>query len=108
MPKETRDHYVYNVYLGRKCIDTVFYGEKQEKDDVRRSLVNHDGYDPEIRVVKARRKMKDEFEVQGNYGQGWECVTTEETLQEARKRLKEYDENETGYSHRIKRIWVPV
>lgn len=40
------------------------------------------------------RKTRDIFEVQGNYGHGWECVTAEETYKEARARLKEYRENE--------------
>ena len=42
------------------------------------------------------RKIKDIWEIQGYYGQeyGWECVTTEETRQEARQRLKEYHDNE--------------
>ena len=38
--------------------------------------------------------MAYEYEVQGNYGQGWEMVTTEDSLVEAKQRLKEYRENE--------------
>ena len=45
----------YNVYLGTKLIDTVFQSGKSDAEEVRRSLINHDGYDPRIRVVKARR-----------------------------------------------------
>lgn len=46
----------FNVYLGHKLIDTVFYGKnvKVDKEEVRRSLINHDGYDPAIRVTKKR------------------------------------------------------
>lgn len=44
----------YNVYLGRKLIDTVFSTDKG-KEDVRKSLINHDGYDTRIRVTKARK-----------------------------------------------------
>lgn len=54
----------YDVYLGRRNIDTVFYGQMpsgsnraEREDDVRRSLVNHDGYDPDI-VVRERREKK--------------------------------------------------
>lgn len=47
-----------------------------------------------------------EYEVQGNYGYGWEMVTTEDTPTEARKRLKEYDDNEPQYPHRIKKVRV--
>lgn len=41
------------------------------------------------------RKTRDIFEVQGNYGCGWECVTAEETRKEAKERLKEYRANES-------------
>jgi hypothetical protein len=47
------------------------------------------------------RKTIDEYEIQGNYGQGFECVTTEETWKAAREQLKCYRENEPQYSHRI-------
>jgi hypothetical protein len=46
-----------------------------------------------------KRKWKYVFVIQGNYGQGWEDVTEEESFSEARKRLKEYNENEQ-YPHR--------
>jgi hypothetical protein len=45
-------------------------------------------------------KRKYVFVIQGNYGQGWEDVTEEESFLEARERLKEYDENEPQYPHR--------
>ena len=48
------------------------------------------------------RKTRDEYELQGNYGYGWECLTTEETLKDARQRRKEYQENEGG-TYRIVR-----
>ena len=47
-----------------------------------------------------KRKTIDEYEIQGNYGQGWEIVTTEETRAAARDQLKCYNENETA-PHRI-------
>ena len=47
------------------------------------------------------RKTKDVFAVQGNYGQGWETVTTEDTRKDARVQLQCYRENETQYSHRV-------
>jgi hypothetical protein len=46
------------------------------------------------------RKTIDEYEIQGNYGQGWECVTTEETWKNAKEQKKCYDKNE-NYPHRI-------
>lgn len=50
----------FNVYKGSKLIDTVFYGKgvKVDKDEVRQSLINHDGYDADIRVTKKKKKTK--------------------------------------------------
>jgi hypothetical protein len=45
----------YNVYLGTKHIDTVFQSGTSSADEVRRALIDHDGYDHRIRVTKARR-----------------------------------------------------
>lgn len=50
------------------------------------------------------RKTIDTWEVQGNYGYGWECVTTEMKYREARDRLKEYRENDHYGSFRIKLV----
>ena len=50
-----------------------------------------------------KRTTKDEYEIQGYYlyGMGWEVVTTEENRKDARRCLKEYNDNETEYPHRI-------
>ena len=48
----------YDVYLNGKLIDTVFQSDPSNPEDVKRSLVNHDGYDSEIVVKKARRKKE--------------------------------------------------
>lgn len=50
-----------------------------------------------------KRKTYDEYELQGNYGQGWEMVTTEETMIDARNQRKCYRENEPGIPFRIKK-----
>lgn len=46
----------FNVYLSGKLIDTVFYSQSANEtpEDVKRSLVNHDGYDSRIVVKRAR------------------------------------------------------
>lgn len=58
--------------------------------------------------MKYTRKTIDQWEVQGNYGSGWESVTIEDTRKAAREMLKCYNENETGTPHRIvkKRIKI--
>ena len=50
-----------------------------------------------------KRKTRDVFEIQGNYGCGWETLLEEETLSDAKKQLRCYNENEANYPHRIKR-----
>jgi hypothetical protein len=49
----------WDVYLNRKKIDTVFYSSaiKINAHEIKRSLVNHDGYDHRI-TVRKRRKAK--------------------------------------------------
>jgi hypothetical protein len=44
-----------------------------------------------------------EVEADYGYGHGWEVVTREETIQEARERLREYVENEGGTYRIMKR-----
>ena len=56
----------YNVYLNGEKIDTVFYStgshandtKAEAEADVKRSLVNHDGYSSGI-VVKRERKRRE-------------------------------------------------
>ena len=38
----------YKVFLNKKCIDEVFYNDSCDKTYVKESLINHDGYDPQI------------------------------------------------------------
>lgn len=49
------------------------------------------------------RKTHDEYHVQGNYGgvAGWETVSIEETYAEGKQMLKDYNENEPQYPHRL-------
>jgi len=52
----------FSVYLRGKEIDTIFYGDDSTEtaDDVRRSLINHDGYDSRITVRKERKSRTTE------------------------------------------------
>jgi hypothetical protein len=40
------------VYLNGKRIDTVFYDTGMTRSEVLESLINHDGYSPNIIIVK--------------------------------------------------------
>lgn len=48
-----------------------------------------------------KRKTIDVWIVQGNYGQGWEDVTSSESYKEARQDLKDYKENDKNYLYRL-------
>jgi len=55
---EASDWFVYDVFLHGKEIDTLFFSTEQDLEDLKRSLVNHDGYDPEIEVKLYKGKKK--------------------------------------------------
>lgn len=57
-----------------------------------------------------KRKTRDVWEVRGNYGygHGFETVTAELTLSEARQRLREYRENEPGVPFKIVKTREPL
>lgn len=54
------------------------------------------------------RKTRDEYDLQGNYGEGWETLTCESTYREAVQRRKEYRENGDFAPMRIKALRVPI
>lgn len=42
---------IIEVTLNGKNIDTIFwYGKKDELIDIKKSLIDHDGYDPNIQI----------------------------------------------------------
>lgn len=47
-----------------------------------------------------------EYNIEGNYGYGWEMVMCEDNFLDARQRIKEYKENEPNISFRINRIRI--
>jgi len=42
----------WDVWLNGRCVNTVWFNPDCDADYVRDSLVNHDGYDPDIEVRK--------------------------------------------------------
>lgn len=44
----------WNVYLKGRLINTVFYDKYCDRDYVKNSLVNHDGYSQKIYVEKEK------------------------------------------------------
>ncbi len=53
----------YKVWLNNKHIDTVFWVDNSDKEEVKRSLINHDGYDPDIQVTQERKRKSTTEEV---------------------------------------------
>ena len=50
-----------------------------------------------------QRTTRDEWEIQGNYGYGWDVECTEDNSKDARQRLREYRDNGTGLYRIVKR-----
>lgn len=48
------------------------------------------------------------FEVMGDYGQGWEMVTSEDSRVEAFERMREYEQNEPGVPFKVRRRSGPA
>lgn len=55
---ETEAHKAFDVFLNGQEIDTVFYNDSAHVDaeEVKRSLIDHDSYDPNIEVVERKPK----------------------------------------------------
>lgn len=51
----------FNVFLNGKKIDTVFYNSDMDTDEVKKSLIDHDGYDSGITVKKEKAAKKDKL-----------------------------------------------
>jgi len=48
-----------------------------------------------------KRKTIDVYDIEGDYGQGFECVSCETTYDDKRRCLREYRENEPGIVFRV-------
>ena len=102
----------FNVNLNHKNIDTVFYTFNRKQtiagmvEYVKDSLINHDGYDPDINVVCVTPVTKREYVIQTCWGGEWCDDTTEETYKAAKEQLKSYSEN--GCIARIKTKRVSI
>lgn len=95
----------FNVYQGRKKLDTVTYAGNFTADEVRKSLVERGEFPGDIRVTKARLPSTTEVQhiVQCHYGAGWEDVAASTDYKEAKRDLKSYRENHAYPSRLIKR-----
>jgi hypothetical protein len=78
----------FNVYLNNKRIDTVHYQDDFTAEEVKRSLISHDGYDSNIKVVKTKR-LRNLRKEQKLLNDETMKELTNETDEEYNKRLKE-------------------
>jgi hypothetical protein len=90
----------WDVYLNRKHIDQVSYCDSyRNAEEVKRSLVDHDGYDPDIKVRRVPAPKRYYIQRQG---EGYlETVDEFETRKEAKLMLAEYQANDSGGIHYI-------
>ena len=80
--------FAFNVWLNGKKIDTVFskeHGTIAEKcEQVRQSLIGHDGYNSEITVTwpKGQRVTRDSYDLEADYGHGhgYEVISSSDTM----------------------------
>jgi len=70
-------------------------------DDVDLPVVDDEEKEESKKIEAKERTTKDVYVVQGNYGQGWEDVFESEDRKDAKDRLKEYNENEKEYAHKL-------
>ena len=54
------------------------------------------------------KRTRQEYIVQGNYGYGWDDLTTSDSYGEAKQDLKDYRENEKNATHRLITRRVPI
>lgn len=102
----------YNVYVpptmdqgsfNCECSD-MFFSVAKDALQAYNSARAHDGQPPLKRMPNGTTYTRlYEYEIQGNYGygNGFECVTTEETRTDAMLRLQEYRENEPGVPFKV-------
>jgi len=46
---------MFFVLLNDEVIEEVFYDSDMDEDEVRRSLIDHDGFDSNIKVIKEEK-----------------------------------------------------
>ena len=91
----------YQQHFGHECdgCETTFSGSRYTYQIVPAPEVTH-------APPKPAPVSEYEYEIQGDYGYGWEPVAVEDTLDEARATASLYRENETKYRFRVRRVKI--
>jgi hypothetical protein len=88
-------------------------GQKLIFDRIINSTASHKNYGADYITDKINKAYEEaskdiyryEYEIQGNYGYGWEMLTTESNIKDARAQLETYQSNE-NIPLRIKKVKV--
>jgi len=81
----------YDVYLNDKLIDTVWQDDPSDEEEVKRSLVRHDGYDPGIEVEKSKKSKKVEGKEKKEKKEVMQCPDCKIEM-----KIKKFDDPSTG------------
>jgi hypothetical protein len=105
------DAHLLCVTLAARAEDSItgsIYATKREAIDAAKAYQRKMGfYDGIIALnYKTRRaewvrRYRVEYDIEGDYGQGFELLTCEDTYPEARRQLKIYQEIAPGHEYRI-------
>lgn len=57
----------------------------------------------QVNQIKRNSTESVSYDIQGDYGQGFETVTSEDSWRSAREQKRTYDENEPNIRHRVRR-----
>lgn len=78
MKKLKESQTAWKVMLNGKEIDVVYYDNDMDADEIKQGLVDHDGYDPDIKLIK-ESKIK-EYKSDNPLNEWFERGITDETI----------------------------
>lgn len=105
--EEELDKYNEQDLMESEFENDIYYGGIDAKDltthiDLLKPIKDTiSGHTPNDTTKKTENLDKRIYMVMGNYGQGWETVYSSEDKDDAEARLKEYNENEKEYPHKM-------
>lgn len=85
----------YDVFLDGELIDTVFFGKNYTEEEVKTSLINHDGMDPAI-TVKAQSVEEGKTYKRGGDDDGADSKKKEDEQRRQQRKEKGVFESEEG------------
>ena len=105
--EEELDKYNEQDLMESEFENDIYYGGIDARDltthidllkPIKDTISGHTPNDPTKKTENLDKRI---YMVMGNYGQGWETVYSSEDKADAEARLKEYNENEKEYPHKM-------